>query len=121
MIVDRSLARGGLSYVDRLDFTRGSSLTVAKRMPWPSVRLVAGEDSVTFSSRAGADTLRRAEVTAVPHRPLYGRFGLPAAAVSFEVEGRDQVLLFWTPRVAAVIRELARRGWDAVDPGPPEF
>ncbi|MEV4636843.1 hypothetical protein AB0J80_05760 [Actinoplanes sp. NPDC049548] len=34
-------------------------------------------------------------------------------AVSFETEERDQVLLFWTPRARAVIRELARLGRDA--------
>jgi hypothetical protein len=118
MVMDRPLARGGLTYVDRLDFTRGVSLTVAKRLAWPSVRLVVGDGSLTFSSRAGSDSLQRTEVTALPHRPFYGRFPLPATAVSFEVEERDQVLLFWTPRAGAVIRELGRRGWDAVEPGP---
>jgi hypothetical protein len=49
----------------------------------------------------------------LPHRPFNGRFPVPACAVSFEVAGHEQVLLFWTPRVTTVIRELALRGWDA--------
>jgi hypothetical protein len=109
-------ARGGLTYVDRLDFTRGAPLTAVRRTAWPSVRLRADEAALTLDSRAGSDTLTFTDVTALPHRPFHGRFPLPAAAVSFEVEGRDQVLLFWTPRPGAVLRGLARLGWDAEEP-----
>ncbi|MEW2429094.1 hypothetical protein AB0877_13870 [Micromonospora sp. NPDC047644] len=35
-----------------------------------------------------------------------------------EVEERDQVLLFWTPRVGAVLRALEKLGWDAEQPEP---
>lgn len=50
--------------------------------------------------------------------PVPRRFPLPATAVSFEVEGRDQVLLFWTPRAGAVLRALEELGWDAEDASP---
>jgi hypothetical protein len=118
MIMGPFQARGGLTYVDRLDFTRGDTLTVTKRRLWPSVRLSLTDDTLTLSSRSGSDTLHRSDVTALPHQPFYGRFPIPPLAVSFEVEGRDQVLLFWTPRVGSVIRELGHRGWDAIEPGP---
>ncbi|GIF63321.1 hypothetical protein Ais01nite_13560 [Asanoa ishikariensis] len=107
------LGRGGLTYVDRRDFVRGD-YTVLKRMRWPSVSLWVEDSTLTFSSRAASDALQHAEVTALPHRPVVlGRFPLPAFAVSFETEERDQVLLFWAPRARAIIRELARLGWDA--------
>ncbi|MEV4658724.1 hypothetical protein [Micromonospora sp. NPDC049301] len=115
MVLNSFVARGGLSYVDRLDFTRGDTARVVRRLAWPTVGLRATDTTLTFSSRTGADTVQHAQVTAQPHRPFYGRFPLPASAVSFEVEGRDQVLLFWTPRVGAVLRGLAKLGWDAED------
>ncbi|MBM0204879.1 hypothetical protein JNW90_18730 [Micromonospora sp. STR1s_5] len=39
-------------------------------------------------------------VAALAHHPFHRRIPLPATAVSFDVEGRDQILLFWTPRAA---------------------
>ncbi|WCN80139.1 hypothetical protein [Micromonospora sp. LH3U1] len=117
MISDTFVTRGGLTYVDRRDFTRGDTLSAVRRLAWPTVKLHADDSTLTFSSRTGSDTLQHAQVTALPHRPFHGRFPLPASAVSLEVEGRDQVLLFWTPCVGAVLRELAELGWDAEDPG----
>src|SRR3712207_216999 len=67
------LARGGLTYVDRRDFTRGDSPTVVKRMRWPSVRLWVEDSRLTFTSRAGSDVLQQAEVTALPHGSILGR------------------------------------------------
>ncbi|RLP92184.1 hypothetical protein [Micromonospora sp. CV4] len=118
MISETFDARGGLTYVDRLDFTRGDTLKAARRLAWPTVKLRADESTLTFSSRTSSDTLQQFSTVALPHRPFHGRFPLPATAVSFQVEGRDQVLLFWTPRVGAVLRELGKLGWDAEDPGP---
>ncbi|MEU7928161.1 hypothetical protein [Micromonospora sp. NPDC049107] len=116
MISNAFDTRGGLTYVDRLDFTRGSPLRAVRRMAWPTVKLHVDDSTLTLSSRTSSDTLRHVQVEALPHRPLHGRFPLPATAVSFQVEGRDQVLLFWTPRVGAVLRKLADLGWDAEDP-----
>jgi hypothetical protein len=114
------LARGGLTYVDRRDFTRGDSGTAIRRMRWPSASLWVEDSTLTFSSRTGSDALQHAEVTALPHGPHLGWFPAPAFAVSFETEERDQVLLFWTHRARAVLRELARLGWDA-DPNADDF
>ena len=114
------LARGGLTYVDHRDFRRGDSLAALKWMRWPAVRLWVEDSTLTFSSRGGSDALEHAEVTALPHGPYLGWLPSPAFAVSFETENRDQVLLFWTPRARAVIRELARLGWDA-DPDADDF
>ena len=113
MAADIFWARGGLTHVDRLDFTRGDTLTAIQRKVWPSVRLRADDHTLTFSSGTWSETLHPTGMTALPHRPFHGRFPVPACAVSFEAAGNAQVLLFWTPRVGAVIRELARRGWDA--------
>jgi hypothetical protein len=88
-------------------------LTAIQRKRWPSVRLQADDHTLTFSSGTWSETLHPAALTALPHRPFNGRFPVPACAVSFEVAGHEQVLLFWTPRVTTVIRELALRGWDA--------
>ncbi|MFC3503347.1 NUDIX domain-containing protein [Micromonospora krabiensis] len=115
----RLLARGGLTYVDRRDFIRGD-LTVIRRLRWPSVGLWVEDSTLTLSSRAGSDALHHSEVTAVPHGPYLGWLPSPALAVSFQVEDRDQVLLFWTPRARAVIRRLAQLGWDA-DPDADDF
>ncbi|MEV4703928.1 hypothetical protein [Actinoplanes sp. NPDC049316] len=120
MIPKTLLARGGLTYVDRRDFTRGDSPRVVKRMRWPSVCLWVEDSELTFSSRAGCDVLHHAEVTALPHGPIVGRHWALALAVSFSTPERDQVLLFWTPRARAVLRELARLGWDA-DPRADDF
>ncbi|MEG3632567.1 hypothetical protein [Micromonospora palythoicola] len=114
------LARGGLTYVDRRDFTRGDSPRVVKRMRWPSVRLWVEDSTLTFSSRAGSDVLQHTEVTALPHGPIVGRHWALALAVSFGTAERDHVLLFWTPRARSVLRELARLGWDA-DPRADDF
>ncbi|MEU8014002.1 hypothetical protein [Micromonospora parva] len=118
MISESFDARGGLTHVDRLDFTRGNPLRAVRRMAWPTVKLHADNSTLTFTSRTGSDTLEHFHVTALAHRPLYGRFPLPATAVSFEVEGRDEVLLFWTPRAGAVLRALEKLGWDAEDAAP---
>ncbi|MGW4946375.1 hypothetical protein ACWEOZ_32875 [Actinoplanes sp. NPDC004185] len=114
------LARGGLTYVDRRDFTHGDSLRVVRRMRWPSVCLWVEDSELTLSSRAGTDVLQHAEVTALPHGPILARHWAVALAVSFDTAERDQVLLFWTPRARGVLRELARRGWDA-DPRADDF
>ncbi|WP_433311352.1 hypothetical protein ACQP0U_24730 [Micromonospora sp. CA-269861] len=97
MISETFDARGGLTYVHRLDFTRGSSLRAVRRMAWPTVKLHADDSTLTFTSRTGSDTLEHFYVAAVAHHPFSRRFPLPATAVAFEVEERDQVLLFWTP------------------------
>jgi hypothetical protein len=106
-------ARGGLTYVDRLDFTRGDTMTVLRRMVWPSVLLRADDSTLSFSSRKGTDSAPRDEVIALSHRPFYGRFPLPATAVSFEVKGRDHVLLFWTARARTVLGELSKLSYEA--------
>ncbi|MFE9919136.1 hypothetical protein ACFYPG_28655 [Micromonospora sp. NPDC005553] len=116
MISETFDTRGGLTYVDRLDFTRGDTLRAVQRMVWPTVRLHADHSTVTFTSRTGSDTLEHFYVAAVAHHPFHRRFPLPATAVAFEVEERDQVLLFWTPRVGAVLRALEKLGWDAEQP-----
>ncbi|MDG4824747.1 hypothetical protein O7635_23095 [Asanoa sp. WMMD1127] len=114
------VARGGLTYLDRRDYDRGES-TVVKRMRWPSVSLWVAASTLTFSSRAGSDALHHHEVTAVPHGPVIARWlPSPAFAVEFSTDERDQVLLFWTHRARAVVRELARLGWDA-DPRADDF
>ena len=118
MISETFDARGGLTYVDRLDFTRGDTLRAARRLAWPTVKLHADESTLTFTSRSGSDTLEHFYVAALAHHPFHRRFPLPATAVSFEVEGRDQVLLFWTPRAGAVLRALDKLGWDAEQPEP---
>jgi len=114
------LARGGLTYVDRRDFTRGDSLCVLKRVRWPSVYLWVEDSTLTFSSRAGSEVLQHAEVTALPHGPIVGRHWAIALAVSFETTERDHVMLFWTHRARGVLRQLARLGWDA-DPRADDF
>ncbi|MEU8406118.1 hypothetical protein AB0C19_07920 [Micromonospora sp. NPDC048842] len=111
-------ARGGLTYVDRLDVTRGNPLRAVRRMAWPTVKLHADDRTLTFTSRSGSDTLEQFNVAALAHHPFYRRIPVPATAVCFEVEGRDQVLLFWTPRVGAVLRALDELGWDARQPEP---
>ncbi|MGC4847692.1 hypothetical protein ACLQ3F_10660 [Micromonospora sp. DT15] len=118
MISETFDTRGGLTYVDRLDFTRGDTLRAVRRMVWPTVRLHADDSTVTFTSRTGSDTLEHFYVAAVAHHPFHRRFPLPATAVAFEVEERDQVLLFWTLRVGAVLRALEELGWDAEQPEP---
>lgn len=114
------LARGGLTYVDRRDFVRGDSRRVVKRLRWPSVCLWVEDSRLTLSSRAGSDVLLLAEVTATPHGPIVATHWALAFAVAFRIAERDQVLLFWTPRARAVLRELARFGWDA-DPRADDF
>ncbi|MET7946589.1 hypothetical protein [Micromonospora sp. NPDC005324] len=118
MISESFDARGGLTYVDRLDFTRGDTLRAVRRMAWPTVKLHADDSTVTFTSRAGSDALEHFFVAAVAHHPFHRRIPLPATAVAFEVEERDQVLLFWTPRAVAVLRALDKLGWDAEQPEP---
>ncbi|MBG6063907.1 hypothetical protein [Micromonospora ureilytica] len=118
MISETFDARGGLTYVDRLDFTRGNTLRAARRLAWPTVKLRADESTLTFTARSGSDTLEHFNVSVLAHHPFHRRIPLPATAVSFEVEGRDQVLLFWTPRAGAVLRALDKLGWDAEQPEP---
>jgi len=100
------LARGGLTYVDRRDFTRGDSLRVGKRIRWPSVSLWVEDSRLTLSSRAGSDVLQYAEVTALPHGPIVGRHWALALAVSFSTAERDQVLLF-----GLLVREQSLGSW----------
>ncbi|MEW1588279.1 hypothetical protein AB0283_22895 [Micromonospora vinacea] len=111
-------ARGGLTYVDRLDFTRGNPLRPVRRLAWPTVKLHADGSTLTFTSRTGSDALDHFSVVALAHHPFHRRFPVPASAVAFAVESRDQVLLFWTPRAGAVLRALDRLGWDAEQPEP---
>ncbi|MER7589619.1 hypothetical protein ABTW72_19000 [Micromonospora sp. NPDC127501] len=118
MISETFDARGGLTYVDRVDFTRGNPLRAVRRMAWPTVKLHADDSTLTFTSRTGSDTLEHFSVAALAHHPVHRRFPLPATAVSFDVEGRDQILLFWTPRAGAVLRALDKLGWDAEQPEP---
>ncbi|RAO22647.1 hypothetical protein MED15_01496 [Micromonospora noduli] len=118
MISETFDARGGLTYVDRLDFTRGNPLRAVRRMAWPTVQLHADGSTLTFTSRTGSDTLEHFYVAALAHHPFHRRFPLPATAVWFDVEGRDQILLFWTPRAGAVLRALDKLGWDAEQPEP---
>lgn len=120
MVSRTLLARGGLAYVDRDDFTRGDALRVVERRRWPSVSLWVEDRTLTFSSRAGSEVRHHAEVTALPHGPVVARHWAFALAVSFESAEREHVLLFWTPRARAVLRELARLGWDA-DPRADDF
>ncbi|MEU4553117.1 hypothetical protein [Micromonospora violae] len=118
MISETFDARGGLTYVDRLDVTRGNPLRAVRRMAWPTVKLHADDSTLTFTSRTGSDTLEHFYVAAAAHHPFHRRFPLPSTAVSFDVEGRDQILFFWTPRAGAVLGALGRLGWDAEDLGP---
>ncbi|MEK8109874.1 hypothetical protein NKG94_46450 [Micromonospora sp. M12] len=82
------------------------------------MRLHVDDRTLTFTSRTGSDTLEQVDVAALAHHPFHRRFPLPATAVSFDVEGRDQVLLFWTPRANAVLRALDKLGWDAEEAEP---
>ncbi|MEU8128071.1 hypothetical protein AB0B68_12700 [Micromonospora sp. NPDC049049] len=118
MVSETFDTRGWLTYVDRLAFTQGDTLRAARRMAWPTVKLHADDSTLTFTSRTRSDTLEHFYVAAVAHHPFHRRFPLPATAVAFEVEERDQVLLFWTPRVGAVLRALEKLGWDAEQPEP---
>jgi hypothetical protein len=75
MAPDPFVTRGGLTYVDRLDFTGGDTLTAVKRVLWPSVNLRVEDSPPTFSFRTGSDTLQHTQEPALPYQPFYGRSG----------------------------------------------